>query len=116
MSARPNALGEHEIPLSTLALLFLLCPPGDAADLFDAEDGMLDMSQYLAENRYGFCRCPGDNRAGHRLWWRTIWPVLHGKGSREGGQFIPPPLTALAGPPRRMAPGLLAAVIVTLAA
>ena len=34
-----------KFPLSTLALLCLLCPPGDAADLFDAEDGMLDMSQ-----------------------------------------------------------------------
>ncbi|VGG32636.1 Uncharacterised protein [Klebsiella quasipneumoniae] len=87
-----------KFPLSTLALLFLLCPPGDAADLFDAEDGMLDMSQYLAENRYGFLPVPlAITEPAIGYGGGLFGLFLHGKGSREGGQFIPPPLTAFGG-------------------
>ncbi|PJX32001.1 hypothetical protein SB00094_00179 [Klebsiella variicola subsp. tropica] len=87
-----------KFPLSTLALLFLLCPPGDAADLFDAEDGMLDMSQYLAENRYGFLPVPlAITEPAIGYGGGLFGLFLHGKGSRESGQFIPPPLTAFGG-------------------
>lgn len=87
-----------QFPLSTQALLFLLCPPGDAADFFDAEDGMLDMSQYLAENRYGFLPVPlAITEPAIGYGGGLFGLFLHGKGSREGGQFIPPPLTAFGG-------------------
>ncbi|HCB0613766.1 TPA: BamA/TamA family outer membrane protein [Klebsiella quasipneumoniae subsp. quasipneumoniae] len=87
-----------KFPLSALALLFLLCPPGDAADLFDAEDSMLDMSQYLAENRYGFLPVPlAITEPAIGYGGGLFGLFLHGKGSREGGQFIPPPLTAFGG-------------------
>ncbi len=106
-----------KFPLSTLALLFLLCPPGDAADLFDAEDGMLDMSQYLAENRYGFLPVPlAITEPAIGYGGGLFGLFLHGKGSREGGQFIPPPLTAFGGAATQNGTGLLAAVIVTPAA
>lgn len=103
-----------KFPLSTLALVFLLCPSGDAAGLFDVEDGMLDMSQYLAENRYGFLPVPlAITEPAIGYGGGLFGLFLHGKGSREGGSLFLHRSPLLAGPPRRTGPGLLAAAIAT---
>ncbi len=59
----------------TLLLMLALAPGASrAAQLFDPEDGMLDMSQYLQDNPYGFFAGAGDDyRTGYRLRRRSVW-------------------------------------------
>jgi hypothetical protein len=56
----PSRAGEcmkFSLPTLLLALIVPLSLPAVGADLFDPEDGMLDMSRYLRDNQYGFFRC-----------------------------------------------------------
>lgn len=46
------------LPTILLALLVPLSLPAACAELFDPEDGMLDMSRYLQDNPYGFLPVP----------------------------------------------------------
>lgn len=81
-----------------LLLLLLLCGRAEAADLFDPEDGMLDMSRYLQENPYGFLPIPvviTEPAIGYGGGLFGLF--LHGKGQQVDGQFIPPAMTAFGG-------------------
>lgn len=83
----------------TLLLMLALAPGASrAAQLFDPEDGMLDMSQYLQDNPYGFLPVPvmiTEPAIGYGGGLFGLF--LHGKGSREGDRFIPPALTGFGG-------------------
>lgn len=46
------------LPTILLALIVPLSLPAACAELFDPEDGMLDMSRYLQDNPYGFLPVP----------------------------------------------------------
>ncbi len=79
-------------------LLSLLCWRVEAAGLIDPEDGMLDMSQYLQENRYGFLPIPvviTEPAIGYGGGLFGLF--LHGKGKQTDGQFIPPAMTVFGG-------------------
>lgn len=83
----------------TLLLMLALAPGASrAAQLFDPEDGMLDMTQYLQDNPYGFLPVPvmiTEPAIGYGGGLFGLF--LHGKGSREGDRFIPPALTGFGG-------------------
>ncbi|VEB72634.1 Uncharacterised protein [Raoultella ornithinolytica] len=49
---------KFSLPTLLLALIVPLSLPAVGADLFDPEDGMLDMSRYLQDNQYGFLPVP----------------------------------------------------------
>ncbi|WP_159873485.1 MULTISPECIES: BamA/TamA family outer membrane protein [unclassified Raoultella] len=86
--------------LSTL-LLALIGPfsiSAMASSLFDPEDGMVDMSHYLQDNQYGFLPVPmviTEPAVGYGGGLFGLF--LHGKGTRKGDNFIPPPMTAFGG-------------------
>lgn len=78
--------------------LLLLCGTVQAADLFDPEDGMLDMSRYLQDNPYGFLPIPvviTEPAVGYGGGLFGLF--LHGKGRQVDGQFIPPAMSAFGG-------------------
>ncbi|WEF26084.1 BamA/TamA family outer membrane protein [Klebsiella aerogenes] len=81
-------------------ILMLTCFPGaaSAAGLFDPEDGMLDMSDYLQDSPYGFLPVPmviTEPAIGYGGGLFGLF--LHGKGTREGDRFIPPAITGFGG-------------------
>lgn len=81
-----------------LASLALLCGPTQAAELFDPEDGMLDMSETLRDSPYGFLPIPlliTEPAVGYGGGLFGLF--LHGKGSQQGDRFIPPAMTAVGG-------------------
>jgi len=81
-----------------LLMIILLCGRVDAAGLIDPEDGMLDMSHYLQDNRYGFLPIPvviTEPAVGYGGGLFGLF--LHGKGKKVNGKFIPPALTAFGG-------------------
>ena len=71
---------KFSLPTLLLALIVPLSLPAVGADLFDPEDGMLDMSRYLQDNQYGFLPVPVVitdagwrsfySAADHRFWRR----------------------------------------------
>ncbi|HHW4412286.1 BamA/TamA family outer membrane protein [Citrobacter freundii] len=82
----------------TSLLLLIFCGQAHAVGLIDPEDGMLDMSRYLQENRYGFLPIPvviTEPAVGYG--GGVFGLFLHGKGQQVDGQFIPPAMTALGG-------------------
>ncbi len=72
-------------------------PSAACAELFDPEDGMLDMSRYLQDNSYGFLPVPMAITEPAVGYGGAVWSLLHGKGTRDGDNFIPPPITAFGG-------------------
>lgn len=89
-----------KFPLSILLLALIgpLSTPAMAGSLFDPEDGMLDMSHYLQDNQYGFLPVPmviTEPAVGYGGGLFGLF--LHGKGTRKGDNFIPPPMTAFGG-------------------
>ncbi|STE16785.1 Uncharacterised protein [Escherichia coli] len=82
----------------TSLLLLIFCGQAHTVGLIDPEDGMLDMSRYLQENRYGFLPIPvviTEPAVGYG--GGVFGLFLHGKGQQVDGQFIPPAMTALGG-------------------
>lgn len=81
------------------AMLLLLCSGQSlAASLFDAQDDMFDMSEYLRDNRYGFLPIPvviTEPAIGYGGGLFGLF--LHGKGTMDGDRFIPPNLSAFGG-------------------
>lgn len=89
---------KFSLPTLLLALIVPLSLPAVGADLFDPEDGMLDMSRYLQDNQYGFLPVPvviTEPAVGYGGGLFGLF--LHGKGTRDGDHFIPPPITAFGG-------------------
>ena len=85
-------------PQLLLALIVPLAAPATAGEFFDPEDSMLDMSQYLQDNPYGFLPVPlviTEPAVG--FGGGLFGLFLHGKGTREGENHIPPPMTAFGG-------------------
>ncbi|MEX3019189.1 BamA/TamA family outer membrane protein [Kluyvera sp. STS39-E] len=81
-----------------LSLLCLLCSSAASAELIDPEDGMVDMSEYLQDNRYGFMPIPmviTEPAVGYGGGLFGLF--LHGKGHQVEGRFIPPALSAFGG-------------------
>lgn len=82
-----------------LVILMLLSFNVQAASgLFDPEDGMLDMSDYLRDNPYGFLPIPiviTEPAIGYG--GGLFGMFLHGKGSQQDGRFIPPAISAFGG-------------------
>lgn len=69
-----------------------------ASAFFDPSDGMLDMSEYLRDNRYGFLPVPvlvTEPAVGYGGGMFGLF--LHGKGTQVGDRFIPPAFTVVGG-------------------
>lgn len=80
------------------ALMVLGCGQSMAASLFDPQDGMFDMSDYLRDNPYGFLPIPmliTEPAIGYGGGLFGLF--LHGKGTMDGDRFIPPNLSAFGG-------------------
>jgi len=83
--------------LAALGLLFTSLH-SVAAGMLDPQDGMLDMSDYLRDNKYGFLPIPvliTEPAIGYGGGLFGLF--LHGKGSMDGDRFIPPNLSAFGG-------------------
>ncbi|MFK3660237.1 BamA/TamA family outer membrane protein [Scandinavium sp. NPDC088450] len=84
--------------LGWLLMLLLYASTSPAASLFDPEDGMLDMSAYLRDNPYGFLPVPmiiTEPAVGYGGGLFGLF--LHGKGTQQGGRYIPPAFSAFGG-------------------
>lgn len=81
-----------------LLCLALMTGVSHAQGLFDPEDGMLDMSEYLRDNPYGFLPVPiviTEPAVGYGGGLFGLF--LHGKGKQVGDRFIPPAVTGFGG-------------------
>ncbi|EHM45640.1 MAG: outer membrane protein assembly factor [Yokenella regensburgei] len=82
----------------TVLALCLLAWQVEAAGLIDPQDGMLDMSTYLRDNRYGFLPVPvviTEPAVGYGGGLFGLF--LHGEGKEQAGRFIPPDISVLGG-------------------
>ncbi|WP_374684524.1 BamA/TamA family outer membrane protein [Scandinavium hiltneri] len=84
--------------LLAVALLLISCGRSFAAGMFDPQDGMFDMSDYLRDNPYGFLPVPmmiTEPAIGYGGGLFGLF--LHGKGSMDGDHFIPPNMSGFGG-------------------